>query len=88
MVGNTPRNRVRYFVYIVECSDGTLYTGYTNDVQKRVATHNKGKGAKYTRARMPVKLVYSKEYESKSSAMKREYQLKHLRRRDKIKFFN
>ncbi|MBC2579922.1 GIY-YIG nuclease family protein [Clostridium sp. DJ247] len=73
------------YVYIVKCSDGTLYTGYTNDLDRRIATHNNGKGAKYTRNRLPVELVYYEEYSTKSEAMKREYYIKKLRRMDKIK---
>lgn len=57
------------YMYVLECSDGTLYTGYSTDVQKRLAVHNTGKGAKYTRARLPVKLLYQEEYPDKSSAM-------------------
>jgi putative endonuclease len=72
-----------YYTYIVECCDKTFYTGYTNDLNKRVQTHNKGKGAKYTRHRLPVVLVYSEEFNDRSSAMKREYAIKQLSRTDK-----
>lgn len=73
-----------HFVYILECSDGTFYTGYTNDLQNRLKTHNSGKGAKYTRTRIPCKIVYYEIFSDKSSAMKREYQIKHnLTRKDK-----
>lgn len=72
------------FVYIVECSDGTLYTGWTTDVEARVATHNSGCGAKYTRTRTPVKLVYSEELENKSAALKREAAIKKLPRAKKM----
>ena len=71
-------------MYIVKCKDGTLYTGYTNDLYKRIQTHNKGKGAKYTKTRYPVLLVYSEEFETKSEAMKREYEIKQLKRVDKF----
>lgn len=74
-----------HYIYIVECSDNTLYTGYTTDVKRRVKEHNQGKGAKYTRGRGPVKLCYSEEHQSKSQAMKREYAIKQLKRRDKLK---
>lgn len=74
-----------YYVYIVKCSDNTLYTGYTNDLKKRLAAHNSGKGAKYTKSRLPVKMVYSEEYEEKSEAMKREYAIKKLTRKQKEK---
>lgn len=67
-----------HFVYIVRCADGTFYTGYTTDLQNRVDTHNKGKGAKYTRARLPVVLGWWKKYDSKSEAMKEEYAIKQL----------
>lgn len=76
------------FVYILKCSDGTLYTGYTNDLKKRLQVHNSGKGAKYTRCRLPVQLVYYEEYETKSQAMKREYHIKTLKRGEKIKLIN
>lgn len=72
------------YVYIVECADGTLYTGYTVDVDKRVAVHNAGKGAKYTRSRLPVRLVYSEMCISKQAAMRREYAIKHLEREKKL----
>ena len=69
-----------HHIYIVQCADGTLYTGYASDVDKRVAAHNAGKGAKYTAGRRPVSLVYSESFESKSAALKREHQLKKLPR--------
>lgn len=72
-----------YYVYMVECSDETLYTGYTNDISQRVSKHNEWKWAKYTKARRPVKLVFSEEYETKSGAMKREYEIKQLSRDQK-----
>lgn len=74
-----------YFVYILKCVDNTFYTGYTTDIVKRCLTHNKGKGAKYTRCRLPVKVVYSEEFETKDAAMRREYQIKQLSRQQKIK---
>ena len=68
-----------WHIYMVRCSDGTLYTGITNDLNKRIEAHNSGKeGARYTRSRRPVKLVYSEQVESKSAAAKLEYQLKKL----------
>ena len=72
-----------YFVYIVRCADGSLYTGYARDPEKRAKAHNTGRGAKYTAQRLPVSLVYSESCETKSDALKREYQLKRLSRRDK-----
>ncbi len=74
-----------YYTYILECADGTYYTGYTNDIEKRVKTHNLGKGAKYTRGRTPVKVVYYEEYETMSEAMKRECSIKKLDRKHKEK---
>ncbi len=75
-----------YFVYTVLCADGTLYTGYTNNIEKRVEAHNKGNsGAKYTKARRPVSLVYSQECSTKGEALKREYILKQLSREEKLK---
>lgn len=71
--------------YILKCSDGTLYTGWTNDIQKRLKAHNEGRGAKYTRGRTPVELVYLEEFESKQEAMKREIAIKRLKKEDKRK---
>lgn len=68
---------------MVECADGTYYTGYAVDVEKRVKVHNTGKGAKYTRARRPVKLIYTESYEDKKTALKREYAIKKLTRLQK-----
>ncbi len=72
------------YVYILECSDGTLYTGWTNDLDKRIKAHNEGKGAKYTKARRPVTLTYYEEYENKSDALKREAAIKKLSRAEKV----
>lgn len=69
---------------MVRCSDQTLYTGYTTDLEKRVKTHNQGTGAKYTKARRPVELVYSEEFPDKSQAMSREWHIKKLTRRQKL----
>ena len=65
-------------VYILECNDGTLYTGWTNDIDKRFKAHNDGKGAKYTKGRRPLKLVYLEELETKSEALKRENKKKKM----------
>jgi len=65
-----------HYVYIVQCSDGSFYTGYTTDVQRRVAEHNDGEGAKYTRGRRPVTLVHVESFDDRSSAMQREYAIK------------
>ncbi|BBD90970.1 MULTISPECIES: GIY-YIG nuclease family protein [Staphylococcus] len=75
----------RHFVYIVKCNDGSLYTGYAKDVEARVAKHNDGKGAKYTKIRRPVELVYQEMYETKSDALKREYEIKTFSRQRKLK---
>ena len=74
-----------FFAYLVRCADGTLYGGYTTDLQKRLAAHNSGKGAKYTRSRLPVELVWWEECPTKEAAMSREWQVKHLSREEKLK---
>lgn len=71
------------FTYILECSDGTLYTGWTNDLERRVKAHNAGKGAKYTKSRRPVKLVYFESFSTKQEAMRREWKIKQLKRQEK-----
>lgn len=71
------------FTYILECKDGTLYTGWTNNLEKRLKDHNEGKGAKYTKSRRPVKLVYQETYEMKEEAMRREYAIKNMTRKEK-----
>ena len=74
------------YMYVVECSDGSYYTGYTTDVKKRLAVHNSGKGAKYTRARLPVKLIYVEGFASKEEAMSAEVLLKRKKRPQKERF--
>ncbi|QSG11892.1 putative endonuclease containing a URI domain [Halapricum desulfuricans] len=69
-----------HYVYVLECADGTFYTGYTTDVQRRVADHQAGEGAKYTRGRTPVELVHVESYDDRSEAMSREYEVKQLSR--------
>ena len=71
------------YVYIVQCADATYYTGWTNDLKKRIEAHNAGKGAKYTKSRRPVQLVYYETYATKSKAMAREYAIKQLSRQEK-----
>lgn len=71
------------YTYMVRCKDGSLYTGWTNDLEKRLKAHNQGMGAKYTKTRRPVELVYYEEYESKIDAMKREYEIKQLPKKKK-----
>ena len=73
-----------FYVYILLCGDGTLYTGHTNDLSRRLAVHNAGKGAKYTRSRLPVSLKYWEELPNKSSALRRERAIKSLTRREKL----
>ena len=72
------------YVYILKCKDNTLYTGYTNDLDKRVKAHNDGKGAKYTKCRRPCKLVYFEEFQAKGDALSREAQIKKLSRFNKL----
>lgn len=73
----------KFYTYILKCADQTLYTGFTNDLAKRLKVHNDGKGAKYTKPRLPVELVYFEEFDDKVAAQKREWQIKQLRRCDK-----
>lgn len=73
------------YTYIVKCSDGTLYTGWTNDIEKRLEAHNSGRGAKYTKTRRPVSLVYLEKFLTKEEAMKREYAIKQMSRKKKEK---
>ena len=74
----------KHYVYIVKCKDDSLYTGYAKNVEQRVDKHNKGLGAKYTKVRRPVVLVYQEMYETKSEALKREYQIKQYSRNKKL----
>lgn len=76
---------MKHYCYLVLCSDNTLYCGYTNNLNKRIAAHNSGKGAKYTKTRLPVKLVYNETFDNKSDAMKREWQIKQYTRYQKLK---
>lgn len=72
------------YTYMLECGDGSLYTGWTNDLEKRLACHNAGKGGKYTASRLPVKMVYYETFETKQEAMRREYAIKQLSRKEKM----
>lgn len=72
-----------YYTYILKCRDDSLYTGWTNNLEKRLITHNEGKGAKYTKARRPVELVYYEEFQTREEAMKREYAIKQMSRKEK-----
>jgi putative endonuclease len=80
--------RMPCYCYILECADGTYYTGWAVDTERRVAVHNKGRGAKYTKMRLPVKLVYVEELPDRKSAMKREIAIKKMSRERKKKLFN
>ncbi|NLM03466.1 MAG: GIY-YIG nuclease family protein [Clostridiales bacterium] len=76
------------YTYILKCADGTYYIGWTNNLENRINTHNQGKGAKYTRGRIPVKLVYWEEHENRSLAQKREMALRKLSRQEKENLIN
>ena len=73
------------YTYILKCRDGSLYTGWTNDLERRIREHNAGKGAKYTKTRRPVTLAYFEKFDTKEEAMSREYAIKRLKRKDKLK---
>lgn len=73
-----------FYVYLLACNDESLYCGYTNDLDKRVAAHGCGKGAKYTKSRLPVRLVYSERWGSKSEALRREAEIKNMTRKQKL----
>jgi len=77
-----------WYLYIVECRDGTFYTGITTDIKKRIDAHNSGRGAKYTRGRGPVKLMHIRKYVDRSAASKAEYKIKKLKRGKKIRMIN
>ena len=77
-----------YFVYILKCSDETLYTGITVDLEKRTSAHNAGKGAKYTRGRRPVSVIYFEECADRPSALRREMEIKRMSRSEKMKIGN
>ncbi len=77
---------IKAYMYVLECSDGSLYTGYTTDVKKRVDTHNARKGAKYTRARLPVTLLYQEEFPTKPSAMSAEALFNRKTRQQKLEY--
>ena len=76
------------YTYIVQCADGTLYTGWTNCLEKRLKAHNSGKGTKYTKSRKPVELVYKEEFDNKSDALRREAAIKSLTRKQKLALIN
>ncbi|PGZ94439.1 hypothetical protein COE51_22410 [Bacillus pseudomycoides] len=76
----------KHYFYVVECADGSYYAGYTNHLEKRIEAHNSGKGARYTRARRPVRLKYFETYEEKRPAMQAEYRFKQLKRKQKDEY--
>lgn len=76
----------KHYFYVLQCSDATYYAGYTNNLEKRIATHNAGKGAKYTKARTPVECVYFETFDTKQEAMRQEYAFKQLTRAQKIHY--
>jgi putative endonuclease len=77
-----------FYCYILECADGSYYTGWTADPQRRLKQHNRGTASRYTRARLPVRMVYLEELPDRSSAMKREHAIKHLTRAKKSRLIN
>lgn len=81
-------NTKGYYAYILRCADGTYYTGWTTDPVRRVRVHNSGKGAKYTRSRLPVELIYTEEFDNKIDAQRREYAIKQLTRAEKEELIN
>jgi len=76
------------YAYILRCGDGSLYTGWTNDLEKRLAAHGSGKGGRYTRSRLPVELVYHEVFETKEEAMSREWHIKKLSREEKLRLIS
>jgi len=87
MKSETSQEAGRYYVYLLECSDTSFYIGSTNDLEQRVKKHNEGRGAKYTRTRLPVRLVYHESCKDKSEALRREHQLKTWSRTKKQALF-
>lgn len=76
----------KHYFYVLECADGSYYAGYTNDLEKRLAAHNAGKGAKYTRAKGPVQMIHHEDFDTKPDAMKAEYAFKQLTKAKKIRY--
>ena len=81
---NLPKEKSSWFLYILKCRDGSLYTGITTDIDKRVTAHNEGRGARFTSGRTPVKLLYYEKQEDRSKATKREREVKKLTRQQKL----
>lgn len=84
-IARIARGDKMFYVYMLKCSDDSLYTGYTVDLEKRLLAHNQGKASKCTRSRLPVELVYYEKYDTKSEALKREYAIKQMKRANKLK---
>jgi predicted GIY-YIG superfamily endonuclease len=80
------KNGSGWLLYILKCCDGTLYTGITNDIERRVGMHNAGTASRYTRSRLPVRLIYRERCRNKSSALKKEYRFKELTREEKEEY--
>ncbi len=80
------KSKQRWSLYVLECKDGTLYTGITNDLPRRLAQHTSGRASRYTRGRLPVRLVHAERCRGRSQALKREYALKRLSRKEKIAY--
>jgi len=87
-IGCAILNAVRWCVYLLKCGDGTLYAGITNDLQKRLGAHRKGRGARYTRGRGPLRVVHVEPAEDRAAASRREHELKRMRRRDKLRLLD
>lgn len=83
--GTVTMNEKNNYTYMLRCHDNSIYTGWTNDMDKRLKAHNEGKGAKYTKARRPVTLVYYETFQTKEEAMRREWEIKQLNRQGKLK---
>lgn len=83
LIKNMPESQASWWIYIVQCADRTFYTGCSPDVPKRILAHNSGKGAKYTRSRLPVSLIYTEQYTTQSEALKREAVIKKMTRKEK-----
>ena len=88
MTSTTSITETKAYMYVVKCADGSLYTGYTTDIERRIAMHNAGKGAKYTRTRLPVTLLYTEEFASKQEAMSAEAFFKQKKRAAKLAYIH
>ena len=84
MIKTKKEKKFAYYTYLLQCRDGTLYCGFTGDLEKRLKAHGAGKGAKYTRSRLPVRLVYREKFATKNEAMSREYFIKRMPRSKKL----